>query len=412
MENTSIIFLVLCVCLLLSSSIGAGVGAWFYIKNKEASQAAQETPETTKPLAVPVSSSTPAPALTTVSISPLTTPPVQAQVATPPVQVQAQVATPPVQQQAQLPKSVPVAVVAATPTQVAKALDNYKILKNNDYPGNDIKCYTDGKSAEECAKLCNDDKSCVGLAEIQKNSVWGEKSGCCTKNKFGNRGVFNGVNFYYKKDQTLPVDKNPYPIAADQFTPCITNSDAVNRGYTWRDDAATQSCIEAGYQKWSKAQVCDKINDEDTYKFRCLRKNPVFKRTNDTASAGGGGGGGPYDLICPEGSFVKEFYGKGGWELDRIGVKCSNGQDMGYRGGDGGGDFSTGNRDNGFNKIEVKSGNIVNYIKFFSDNNEVSKTGDNDWRPTVMGCDEKIIGLKVKSGSKIDNIQAVCGEFF
>ena len=160
MDNTSII-LVLCICLLLSSSIGSGIGAWFYFQ--EGSQATPEMTPTPMPTPMP----------TPTSATPISTP-------------------------------KPVAVIAETSTQVANALDNYKILNNTDYPGNDIKCFTDGKSSEECAKLCTDDKSCIGLVEVPKNTVWGEKSGCCIKNKFGTRGEFKGLSFYYKKDQILP----------------------------------------------------------------------------------------------------------------------------------------------------------------------------------------------------------------
>jgi hypothetical protein len=215
MDNASIILSVLCICLLLSSSIG--VGAWFYFQ--EISQVTPEINSEIKPEIKPEIEST----------------------------------------------STPVPVLAETASQVAKALDNYKMLTNLDYPGNDIKCYDDGKSTEECGKLCNDDKSCVGLVEVPKNTVWGEKSGCCIKNKFGEIQEVKNLNFYYKKDQTSSVS-TPFTIQSDKWTPCMTNTDAIKQGYTWRDEAATDSCIKAGYKKWGDAEKCA---EPGAHRFLC-----------------------------------------------------------------------------------------------------------------------------------------------
>lgn len=161
MDQSNIIILVIICMISLSLSISIGVGIYLYMQQQ------------TQPIDVPETSQQTMRSSTPTEPKPTSTP-------------------------------------NSTPAPVTKALDNYNILKDNDYPGNDIKCYDDGKSTEECAKLCNDDKSCVGLVEVPKNSVWGEKSGCCIKNKFGNRSTIDKLNFYYKKDQTLPVEAPPF----------------------------------------------------------------------------------------------------------------------------------------------------------------------------------------------------------
>ena len=279
MENTTIVFLVLCICILISSSISSGIGAWLYI-----SMPTEIVASTVTPTAIPNVTPTATP---TLGVGP-----------TPAVGLTPLEKKCTADNSGWLPKVVSVGEkttkacsgggsetatcgadgnwASFTGCPLAPALDNYKILENADYPGNDIKCYTDDKKSEECAKLCNANDSCVGFIEIPKGSIWGDTSGCCIKNKFGKKSTATGANFHYKKDQTLPIDLKPYPIEKFGFglllgkTPCINNSDAVSRGYTSRDDAAYGSCIEAGHSGWIESAACgNKINGEDTYLYIC-----------------------------------------------------------------------------------------------------------------------------------------------
>lgn len=136
----------------------------------------------------------------------------------------------------------------------------------------------------------------------------------------------------------------------------------------------------------------------------------VFRETFTTASAGGGGGA-PSSLMCPQGSFVNEFYGGAGSLVDRIGVKCSNGSDLGTRGGRGGGNFRV-TSNTGFNKLQVRSGRLVDRINFFANNQQKGSAGGNGGGgPITMDCrDGKIMGLRVRTGGLVDNIQVVCGK--
>ena len=144
-------------------------------------------------------------------------------------------------------------------------------------------------------------------------------------------------------------------------------------------------------------------------------KSPkIFKRTHETdAGCCGGDGGQPHELICPEGSFVNEFYGGFGAYIDRIGVKCSNGNDLGTRGSDAKVDniFST-QATKGFNKIQVKSGDNVDNLNFFSNNINFGSVGGKGGKgPHDLNCGNgKIMGLKLRSGDRIDRIQLVCGK--
>jgi hypothetical protein len=138
----------------------------------------------------------------------------------------------------------------------------------------------------------------------------------------------------------------------------------------------------------------------------------VFRRAFESdPNCCGGGGGEPSELVCPDGTFVKEFYGGAGALIDRVGVKCSNGTDLGTRGGGGGGPFSVVS-DNGFNKIHVRSGALVDNIKFFTDNAEKGAFGGGGGEgPHDLNCgDGKIMGLKLRTGGLVDRIQVICGK--
>jgi hypothetical protein len=137
----------------------------------------------------------------------------------------------------------------------------------------------------------------------------------------------------------------------------------------------------------------------------------VFKRANETdPNCCGGGGGGAREMICPEGAYVKSFYGGAGTYVDRIGLRCSNGLNFGPFGGGGGAPYDV-SAESGFNKLGVKTGSLVDNIRFFSDNREIRSVGGGGGGPNELNCgDGKIMGLKVRTGSLVDRIQAVCGK--
>lgn len=134
----------------------------------------------------------------------------------------------------------------------------------------------------------------------------------------------------------------------------------------------------------------------------------IWKKSGETQAAGGGGGE-PSSLICKENTFVTEFNGGSGAVIDRIGVKCSDGTILGPAGGGGGGPFSVQNL-NGFDKLVVKTGGLVDNIRFFNNNTELGTAGGGGGSgPIDLACNGgRIMGLNTRAGSLLDNIQVVC----
>jgi hypothetical protein len=135
----------------------------------------------------------------------------------------------------------------------------------------------------------------------------------------------------------------------------------------------------------------------------------TFIRISETDIKGGGGGT-AYDLVCPPGSYVTNFYGKSGSVVDRIGIKCSDGRDIGSYGGGGGSDFSS-TSSNGFDRLSVRTGGVVDQVQFWNKNINYGIRGG--WGGTFydLKCDKgKIMGLKLRSGSVVDAIGVVCGD--
>lgn len=137
---------------------------------------------------------------------------------------------------------------------------------------------------------------------------------------------------------------------------------------------------------------------------------PKVWKQSGQSQAMGGGGGAPQSMVCRENTFVTEFTGGSGELLDRIGVKCSDGTSLGPFGGGGGAPFTVQNPD-GFDKLVTRTDSFVNSIRFFGSGREILKVGgDGGGAPTDLACNGgQIIGLNVRTGSLVDNIQVVCG---
>jgi hypothetical protein len=138
--------------------------------------------------------------------------------------------------------------------------------------------------------------------------------------------------------------------------------------------------------------------------------NKIFKRTNETDSSGSNTGT-SREIVCDEGSYVSEIFGRTGAWFDKIGIKCSNNKTLDSYGGDGGTPFSLVS-DSGFNKITVNSGDVVNNIKFFVNNVEKASYGNGGGKDTKdLSCDDgKIMGLKLNTDTYVNKIQVVCGK--
>ncbi len=84
------------------------------------------------------------------------------------------------------------------------------------------------------------------------------------------------ITYYYftggikRAEPLLKSDKKPFPVEM-KWTPCITQEMAKDAGYEWRDPAALDSCIAAGFEKWVEASTngCPIIEGDAPHKFRC-----------------------------------------------------------------------------------------------------------------------------------------------
>jgi len=169
--------------------------------------------------------------------------------------------------------------------------------------------------------------------------------------------------------------------------------------------------------------------------FPLLASHPQQQRRQLECCGGDGGSYG--ELKCPQGLFVKGFYGQwtsvgSGWFTNgasgrvlNIGIICSNGVTVVGRFGlprDGGDQFVT--NDNGFTGMYVETDSDVDFIEFWShDNGRVGRFGrklcGSNWG-TGGECGEshhldcpggtRITGIRARSGDWVDKIMMpFCG---
>ena len=137
----------------------------------------------------------------------------------------------------------------------------------------------------------------------------------------------------------------------------------------------------------------------------------LFKKSLETNKYGGQGGG-PGVLLCPQGAFINEVYGGSGYVIDRIGIKCSDGKILNPLGGSGGRPFSIKSQ-NGFNKMNVKTGDLVDNIELYFNNEKIGSAGGAGGvgGPHLLDCnDGKLMGLNLRSAALVDNIGVICGK--
>jgi len=147
----------------------------------------------------------------------------------------------------------------------------------------------------------------------------------------------------------------------------------------------------------------------------------------------GGNGGAEHLLMCNDGQYVKEIYGRGGGGIDTIGIRCSDRNDSGEKGGRHWTERGRAQpfnfiNDAGFTRMETRTGGEVDHIAFemlipgrpshsrFAANS-IGDTGGGQRNPPIscrsqIHPDGKIVGFKVKAGSRIDKIGAICGHTF
>ncbi len=80
-----------------------------------------------------------------------------------------------------LPSGFPEVLIGFTMTT-----SKYETRPGMDYIGNDIACFQNNESVGTCISKCDNDPSCVGVAEVKPWASWGARSGCCLKHKLAN----------------------------------------------------------------------------------------------------------------------------------------------------------------------------------------------------------------------------------
>lgn len=131
------------------------------------------------------------------------------------------------------------------------------------------------------------------------------------------------------------------------------------------------------------------------------KQEETFKKTLQDPI--GGSGGTSFDMLCPDNSHVVGVYGGSGTNIDRIGVKCSDGSDIAPSGGKGGKSFTVSDQ-NGFNKMNAYYNTFINGM-LIND----TKIGMQSGNVKTFDCGSgKIQGFKGKSGDLIDSLGVHC----
>lgn len=124
----------------------------------------------------------------------------------------------------------------------------------------------------------------------------------------------------------------------------------------------------------------------------------------------GGSGGSPVPARTCSSGYVTEIYGGAGQFVDRVGMKCSNGQDLGTMGGGGGAAYSFKNP-RGFSGMDTRSGGAVDAIKPLDTNGQsLGEAGGNGGNPGSLRCPQgqRIVGFAGRSGAYTDALQVSC----
>lgn len=179
-------------------------------------------------------------------------------------------------------------------------------------------------------------------------------------------------------------------------------------------------CISSavGVYMYMEKQTADEAEKAEEDRLQAIEDSKVTTRYD----VGTRDGPAQSNLVCPEGAFITDVYGKSTEFLDNFGAKCSDGTDLGAA-GSGRGEPYTITSDSGFSKIQASnptSGWGLRTVSFF---NEGVKLNENplgytqggelyftDCKNTETGgaASGKIVGFKLGHGDAIERIQLVC----
>lgn len=139
----------------------------------------------------------------------------------------------------------------------------------------------------------------------------------------------------------------------------------------------------------------------------------MFKKRRMTSKSQfyGGGGGKLTDMICPEGTFIRDVNIKSGNVIDFIKVTCSDGKTFEAGKAKDGNLSKNITCPTGFDKIDLRTGSRVDKIQLScGSNNSVITSGGEGGAPYKFECNKEdtITGLTVREGQVIDALQVHC----
>ena len=102
--------------------------------------------------------------------------------------------------------------------------NQYKKYKDHNTTADNLKCYTDNKSADFCHHDCNKDPTCTGYIYVNPNTQWGVNSGCCLKTLKNNSNATItpslGIDYYQKMmPEAKPKNLGCFQDAGDRAFP-------------------------------------------------------------------------------------------------------------------------------------------------------------------------------------------------
>ena len=168
---------------------------------------------------------------------------------------------------------------------------------------------------------------------------------------------------------------------------------------------------------WNTGEYIGVVTDEgnNSNAYYCTL-DPFLLNTFSTTKSSSSFGtnyGLHFKSVCPPGSYVTEFYGANGSIIDNIGIKCSNGKDLGSYGGNGGSYFQSKSPD-GFSKIKIeKTSDTIKSLQFYNNQGSVNTAGtfsSNTANQKNLCCPNKIVGIYGNRDSYVRQLGIVCGD--
>jgi hypothetical protein len=207
-------------------------------------------------------------------------------------------------------------------------------------------------------------------------------------------------------------------------------STLINKGFGWPDneefewgglgsgcamcsfDYGCDNCTGGGTVSGKRGTVKRKAFKGDPLKC-CINKQKLeTAEINSLSKAGGGSGGTLRTFKCPGNAFITKISGRAGSRIDQLQFTCSDGTKSPTFGGNGGNLFGPHVSDVGFGGARGRAGSKVDQLRFvkFMHGEVFGSHGGSRGDPVDLTCQKPVVGVNIRSGSEIDNLQFICGK--